>query len=308
MPDVSTGARPSSLPHPLTPLVGRGREVDAVASLLRRDDVRLLTLSGTGGVGKTRLAVRVAEVIRGEFADGAVFVSLAAVRDPALVAPTIALGLRVETTGDEPLNDRLCRHFQHKEQLFILDNFEQVVAAAPLLSTLLADCPRLKLVVTSRSVLRLSGERVFTVPPLGLPEPAVAAPSLADVANAEAVRLFVERAQSAQIDFVLDDGNAATIAEICTRLDGLPLAIELAAARTAALSPSVLLARMDQRLPLLTSGTRDAPTRQQTMRAAIAWSHDLLTPGEQTLFCRLAVFVGGFTLEAAEAVAGGGRR
>jgi non-specific serine/threonine protein kinase len=301
----STVLRHSTLPRSLTPLIGREREVAAVASLLRHDDVRLLTLFGTGGVGKTRLALHVAGEIGSEFADGAVFVSLAAVRDPGLVLARIADRLGLETTGDQSLHAHLIHHLQGKELCLVLDNYEQVVAAAPHLANLLLDCPRLKLLVTSRTVLRLSGERIYTVPPLGLPETPVSVssgPALADVARAEATRLFVERAQAAHLDFVLDEENAPAVAEICARLDGLPLAIELAAARVATLPPPVLIARLDRRLPLLTTGTRDAPPRQQTMHAAIAWSHDLLTSEEQALFRRLSVFVGGFTLEAAEYV------
>jgi predicted ATPase/DNA-binding CsgD family transcriptional regulator len=299
MTTVLPGNRPANIPLSLTPFLGREREIAIVAELLQRDDVRLLTLAGTGGVGKTRLALRVAGEIAPRFADGVVVASLAAVRDPGLVASAIAEALGLEATGDEPLVDQLTLSIAEREILLVLDNFEQVVDAAPLLSDLLTASSDLKLLVTSRSLLRLSGEHVFTVPPLGLPSA-----DLAGIAGAEAVRLFVDRAQAARSDFALTGTNAAAVAGVCSRLDGLPLAIELAAARVATLPPSALLSRMERRLPLLTSGTRDAPTRQQTMRATIAWSHDLLAPDEQTLFRRLSVFAGGFTLDAAEAVGG----
>jgi predicted ATPase/DNA-binding CsgD family transcriptional regulator len=302
------GIRLAGFPIPPTPFVGREGEIATVGALLRRADVRLLTLAGTGGVGKTRLALRVAEAGASDHADGAAFVSLAAVREASLVAAAVADALGLDAAGEEPLADQLADAVRERDLLLVLDNFEHVVAAAPLLAGLLSNCPRLKLLVTSRSVLRLSGERVFTVPPLGLPEAIdemARPPTLADVASVEAVRLFVDRAQAARGDFALTEANAPAVAEVCTRLDGLPLAIELAAARVAVLPPAALLARMERRLPLLTSGARDAPTRQQTMRAAIAWSHDPLTAAEQALFRRLSVFAGGFALDAAEAVVGG---
>lgn len=310
MGNLPDAGRHAVLPCALTPLIGRELEVSSLVSLLRRDDVRLLTLLGTGGIGKTRLALQVATELDQDFADGAVFVSLASVREPGHVTARVAERLSLEANGDQPLGDRLIHHLRGQELLLVLDNFEQVVVAAPLLADLLLGCPGLKLLVTSRTVLRLSGERVFTVPPLGLPEsPSSAAPlSFAGIAQAAAVRLFIERAQAAQQDFTLNQGNVAAVADICARLDGLPLAIELASARTATLPPPALVARMDRLLPLLTSGTRDAPTRQQTMRAVIAWSYDLLSEDERTLFRRLSVFVGGFTLEAAEYVSREPRR
>ena len=299
----------SSLPAPLTALIGRTREIDAVAGLLGRGEVRLLTLSGPGGVGKTRLALAAAAALGPAFADGVAFVSLAPVREPTLVAATIAQALAVRPI-DQPLAAALADHLRPRHLLLVLDNFEQVTTAAPLLSELLAAGPRLAILVTSRARLHLSGERDYSVPPLELPAADTARtpqpPAMDQLLASTAVRLFVERARDVAPGFALTTANAATVAEICRRLDGLPLAIELAAARTRILSPSALLARLTDRLRVLTGGPRDAPARLRTMRDAIAWSHDLLTAEEQTLFRRLAVFVGGFTLDAAEAVARGG--
>jgi predicted ATPase/DNA-binding CsgD family transcriptional regulator/DNA-binding XRE family transcriptional regulator len=295
------------LPAPLASLVGREREVAEVCSLLRQEAGRLVTLTGPGGVGKTRLALQVAADLAGDFAHGAAFVSLAAVRAPALVAPTVAHALGIIEGGGRPAPDRLGDALRARHLLLVLDNFEQVLEAAPLATDLLGRCPRLTILATSRAGLRLDGEQVFPVPPLTVPDPEHL-PAVEQLAEIAAVRLFVDRARAGDPAFALTDGNAGAVAAVCHRLDGLPLAIELAAARSSTFAPEALLPRLARRLPLLTGGRRDAPARHRTMRDAIAWSHDLLTAEEQALFRRLAVFVGGCTLEAAEAVAGVGDR
>ena len=288
-------------PAPLDVLIGRKQIIVEVAALLRRDETRLVTLNGPGGVGKTRVALAAAAEVGRDFADGVAFVDLAPIRDPALVLSTIAdrLGVR-ESSG--PLQVARLRDFlSARHMLLLLDNFEHVVEAAPSLAGLLSGAPNLTILATSRVPLRIAGEYVSNVPPLSLPEPAATA-SWERVHGSEAVRLFVARAKAADAAFTLGSGNAASVAEICIRLDGLPLAIELAAARTALLPPETMLSRLEPRLPMLTGGRRDAPTRQQTMTATIEWSYGLLGPAEQRLFRWLAVFVGGWTLDAAEAV------
>jgi non-specific serine/threonine protein kinase len=264
-----------------------------------RHDVPLLTLTGPGGVGKTRLAVEAAHALAPEFAEGVCFVDLAPVRDPDLVGAAIAQALGVPETGDRPLAERLRAFLAGRRLLLVLDNLEHLLASAPLLGSLLSMGWGASVLATSRERLRLSGERAFPVEPL--PSPDAAVPDLADNA---AVRLFAARAQAVRPDFVLTEANAPTIGAICRRLDGLPLAIELAAARTELFLPAELLRRLERRLPLLTGGARDVPARHQKLHDTIAWSHDLLTDQEQALFRRLAVFVGGFTLEAAGAVGG----
>jgi predicted ATPase/class 3 adenylate cyclase/DNA-binding CsgD family transcriptional regulator len=289
-PLMSLGRRSHNLPVQRQALIGREREVDTIAALLRRTDVGLLTLTGPGGSGKTRLGLQVAAEVVDDFTAGVFVVTLAAISDPSLVAPTIAQTLGVRESEGQPLAERLKDFLREKDLLLVLDNFEQVMPAAPLVADLLAACRWLTVLVTSRTALHLRGEQEWPVPPLDLP-PAAA--------------LFTERAQEARPDFALTDENAPVLAEICRRLDGLPLALELAAARVKVLSLPHMLARLERRLALLTGGARDLPARQQSLRDTIAWSYDLLSVGEQTLFRRLAVFAGGWTLEAAEALCAG---
>src|SRR5215208_3132793 len=294
-------ARLNNLPSQPTPLVGREREVAGVCRLLRGGGVRLLTLTGPGGMGKTRLALQVAADLVDEFEDGVFFVPLAPISDPDLVVPTVARTLDITETSGRTPEEALKDYLRNKEMLLVLDNFEQVVEAAPLVGELLSACPALKVLATSRTVLRIYGEQEFTVPPLELPDPSHPQP-LERLTQYEAVRLFVERAQAAKADFSVTNENALAVAKICAHLDGLPLAIELAAVRIKLLPPQAILVRLGNRLKLLTGGARDLPERQRTLRATIEWSHELLDEGEKILFARLAVFAGGCTLEAMEAV------
>jgi predicted ATPase/class 3 adenylate cyclase len=300
-PLASLDNRPTNLPAQPNPFIGRERELAETRALLEREDVRLLTLIGPGGTGKTRLALQLAWNVLEQFRNGVFFVSLAPIRDWELVVPTIlrTLGLR-EQPGENAL-ETLTEYLREKEVLLVLDNFEHVFAAAPAVAGLLESAPELHALVTSRMPLHLQAEHARRVPQLAVPDlrrPAVAE----EVVDFESVRLFVERARAAAADFTLSNVNAEAVAEIVVRLDGLPLAIELAAPRVRTLTPPALLRRLDQRLPLLTGGAQDTDARQRTLRGTIAWSHDLLLAKEKTLFERLAVFVGGCRLEAAEAV------
>jgi predicted ATPase len=296
--------RAGNLPVQRTGFVGRGKEVAAAKELLLRQDVRLVTVTGPGGIGKTRMAVEVASGLVEHFSGGAHFVPLSSLRDPGLIASAIvqALGIR-EAGGQSPLEilKKDLQDSSHEPMLLVLDNFEHLMQAAPTVAELLATGPNLKIMVTSRAALHVYGEHEFPVPPLALPD-SRSLPSVEVLSQCPAVALFVQRAIAARPGFELNRENAAVVSEICARLDGLPLAIELAAARVKVLSPSSMLTRLASRLQLLTGGARDLPQRQQTLRAAIDWSYDLLSPAEQKLFRRLSVFVGGCTLEGVEAV------
>jgi predicted ATPase/class 3 adenylate cyclase/DNA-binding CsgD family transcriptional regulator len=297
----SLNNRPNNLSSQLTQLIGREQEVAKALDFLQPENVRLLTLTGTGGTGKTRLALQVAAELSEAFSDGVYFVNLAPLSDPELVIPTIAQTLYIKEIAEQTLLSLLQASLHWKHVLLLLDNFEQVLDAAVYVSELLAACPLLKVLVTSRAALHVQGEQEFAVPPLAVPDPKHL-PELVTLSQYEAVALFIQRAQAVKPAFQVTNANAPAVAEICVRLDGLPLAIELAAARIKVLPPQVLLDRLGQRLAVLTGGARDAPARQQTLRNTIAWSYNLLEPREQRLFRRLAVFVGGCTLEAIEAV------
>jgi len=298
----ATAAPRASLPVPPTRLVDRGRERELINDLLLRPDVGLVTLTGPGGCGKTRLGLQAAFDIQARFEDGAFFVPLASLSDPGLVVPTIAKALEIrEASGGRPLLDILKDYLSDRHLLLLLDNFEQVVSAAPLVVELLEACTSLKVLVTSRMPLRVRGEKECQVFPLALPERR-RAPDAESLSQYAAIELFIQRAQDVKPGFQVTNETAPAVAEICYQLDGLPLAIELAAARIKILSPQALLARLENRLDVLRGGPRDLPVRQQTLRDAIGWSYDLLSQNAQALFRRLAAFVGGWTLEAAEAV------
>jgi predicted ATPase/class 3 adenylate cyclase len=295
----STDARPNNLPVELTTFVGREAELVSAMELLRTN--RLVTLTGPGGTGKTRLALHVASHALHHFESGVFLVPLASVADPSLVSSTIAQALDVQEMGERPILDLLKQHVEPLEMLLVLDNFEQILPAAPVVTELLLAAPRLKVLVTSQAVLHVVGEQEFPVAPLALPDPRHL-PELHALSQYDAVALFIQRARSVNPTFSVTNQNAPAVAEICARLDGLPLAIELAAARSKLLAPDALLKRLEHSLTIL-RGAREMPARQQTLHGAIAWSYDLLEPEEQTVFRRLGVFVRGWTLEGAEAVA-----
>src|SRR5436309_4274744 len=277
---------PRRAPIPATPLLGRERELAALADVVRDEDTRLVTLTGTGGIGKTRLALELVRRLAPEYRDGSAVAAIATLREPAHVAGAILEALEIPEVGPNP-EEELTRALATSELLLLVDNFEQVLPAARNIADLLAAAPALKVVVTSRAPLHIAAEREFPVPPL---------------AEDEAAELFIARAQAANPSFELTEQNAAAVAELCARLDGLPLAIELAAARTKLLPPATLLARLGNRLELLTGGRRDAPQHQQTLRMTLDWSYDLLDAAAQRLFAQVGVFAGGFTLTSAEAV------
>jgi predicted ATPase/DNA-binding SARP family transcriptional activator len=286
------------LPVPPTPLVGRRLELAAVSALYREEGARLVTLTGPGGTGKTRLALALAHLLEPELRDGAIFVGLAPVTDPELLVSTIAKSLDVQE-GELPLAERVVEHLRERRALLVLDNFEQLLAAAPFVGELLAAAPRLWILTTSRAPLRLAGEREYPVPPFETPDARL---PFEELVKADALRLFAARARAVEPGFEVDAASAPEIARVCGRLDGLPLAIELAAARAKLLAPAEILERLEREPNLLPAGPRDAPARQQTLAATIRWSYDLLGPDERLTFARFGVFVGGCTLEAAEHV------
>jgi predicted ATPase/DNA-binding SARP family transcriptional activator len=301
-PERNLASARASLPPQATPLIGREREIGEVTDLLRRPDVRLVTLTGTGGTGKTRLAVQAAAGLLDTFADGVVFVGLAPLQDPDLVLTTAAQALGVGAASRETLADDLARSLRNRELLLLLDNFEHLLAGAPSIADTAASAAGVKLLVTSRAPLRLSAEHVYPVSPLATP---AGAEDLDGLLRCESVALFETRAQAVRPDFAVTPANAGAVADVCRALDGLPLAIELAASRIGALPPAAMRQRLDHRLKLLVGGPQDAPERQRTLRATIDWSYELLEQTEQRLFERLALFAGGCTIEEAQSVACG---
>lgn len=297
------GLRPNNLSRVLSPIIGRRNEINALINLLRSDETRLVTMTGIGGTGKTKLARSIAEEMLVDFTDGVFFVDLAAIRDPELVIPAIAKPLGIADGGGRPVREALVEYLGRKDLLLVVDNFEQVLSAAPLIADLLTVAERTKMLVTSRALLRLSFEAEFPVPPLAVPL-VTSEMRLTDLLANDAARLFETRARAVKQTFSLNAENAETIVRICGKLDGLPLAIELAAARIRILSPESILERLDDRMRLLSGGSRDLPDRHRTMRDMIDWSYELLDPDEQLLFRRLAVFSGSFSIEAVEAICG----